>query len=402
MRIAIIGYKGGMGQWFTRFFKEKGLETKGYEVSEWEHNGGFQEDVLLVSVPLAVSVEVLTKIGKMAKKEQLVCDISSLKVKQMEALKGSKAQILGLHPLFGPSMAMLAGQVVLHTRVQGDISQRFLALFSQGTCVEVESKKHDELMATIQGFVHVHTLVFARMLQEQGLSSQEALTFRTPTFQMLMSIAGRLSGQDPALYAEMVYGNPCMGVILAHYAHVVQKFCSQEKSSFIDTFKQVAKFFQEYTPQATAETDRAFYTYATPLKLQSPILVRALPAVAQSAKGSTYEWCKNEPGLQVTYYTRTKGTHFANHAHTGEDLSKTPERFLLLTGNVEIHWRTKGEHGKEQVDGVSEVLIAPGVYHEFVALSDCSFIEYRRTAFDPKRPDSLSSQEYDLYISRKS
>ncbi len=389
-----------MGVWFTRFFQERQMNVHGFEKGEWEQKKHLEGDVIVVCVPLNESVRLLSLIASKVLPSQLVCDISSLKTEQMHALVSCQA--LGLHFLFGPTMARLDGQVILHTPTKNELAKKLLMLFEDATLQEISAQEHDKIMAFIQGFTHIHTLVFAQMLKQQSVSPKKALLYRTPTFHVLMSIAGRLTSQDPMLYASLLYGNPAMVGLLQDYTRVVHEMLGMQKQAFLHLFSDLSSHFKEYSSQAIGETERAFMSYALAEQLHTPIVVRPLAPVATSSQGSTFEWCKNIPGLQVTYYTRKKGTRFACHAHTGKDISKNPERFLLLTGKVRIDWKTKEGEGTLEVEHVSEVLVAPDVYHEFFALEDCSFLEYRRTVFDPQVADSLSKEAYDLYMNNKS
>ena len=126
----------------------------------------------------------------------------------------------------------------------------------------------------------------------------------------------------------------------------------------------------------------------------SGLVIRSVPSIV-TEKGTTIEWCEGLPGRQVSIYYRKKGSHFANHYHTGSDPSKNPERFFLIQGKVEIKYRNlkkKDERMKTAiVKAGQEMLVYPYTYHEALALEDCFFIEYRETEFDQKNPDTLTT-----------
>lgn len=124
------------------------------------------------------------------------------------------------------------------------------------------------------------------------------------------------------------------------------------------------------------------------------------PLANGDSRGETFELFKGFPGLQVTYYKRKQGMKFACHFHTGEDPSKNPELFFLLQGKVKI----VAENGKTQekeeiiVEERNMITIEKGVYHEFEALSDVSFLEYRSTLFDERKSDCFPKEEYLDYL----
>jgi dTDP-4-dehydrorhamnose 3,5-epimerase-like enzyme len=112
-------------------------------------------------------------------------------------------------------------------------------------------------------------------------------------------------------------------------------------------------------------------------------------------RGGTFELFKGMPGRQVTLYKRKKGASFANHFHKGIDPSKDPELFFVVSGKVTLF--AKNKHGEEfecTVEDLTFLTIDKNVYHEFVALTDVVFLEYRCTQFDSDNSDCFSKEEY--------
>ncbi|MFI5384351.1 MAG: prephenate dehydrogenase/arogenate dehydrogenase family protein, partial [Methanosarcina thermophila] len=111
-----------MGQWFTRFFKERG-----YEVMVWGKGGKIEiarklevpfasnleeavpaSDIVIVSVPINVTEEIIAEFAPKMKAGSLLMDLTSIKVKPVEAMKKftpSDVEILGTHPMFGPTIS---------------------------------------------------------------------------------------------------------------------------------------------------------------------------------------------------------------------------------------------------------------------------------------------------------
>jgi len=120
------------------------------------------------------------------------------------------------------------------------------------------------------------------------------------------------------------------------------------------------------------------------------VIIRKVTAI-KNERGTTIEWCKGMSGKQVTIYTRKSGQEFADHYHTGADISKNPERFFLITGNVSFHcedMNTKESASFILTSGM-ELLIDPYIYHKAKALEDSIFLEYRMTEFDSNHSDTL-------------
>ena len=67
-------------------------------------------DVIVVSVPIAATAGVIAEVGPLMKKGQLLMDLTSLKKEPVALmLKHSEADVVGCHPLFGPSITEPAG-----------------------------------------------------------------------------------------------------------------------------------------------------------------------------------------------------------------------------------------------------------------------------------------------------
>jgi hypothetical protein len=122
-----------------------------------------------------------------------------------------------------------------------------------------------------------------------------------------------------------------------------------------------------------------------------PIEITQIPAII-TKKGTTIEWCKGKPGMQVTVYYRAKDTFFAQHFHKGEDSSKKPELFLLLQGKIEFTYidPSTGEKISHIIEQGTEVKVQPYVKHQAKALENCIFIEYRSQVFNTEHSDTYS------------
>lgn len=121
-----------------------------------------------------------------------------------------------------------------------------------------------------------------------------------------------------------------------------------------------------------------------------------LPVDFKDQRGPTREW-KFPDGRQITIFERKKGTKFGMHFHRGEDPSKNPEQFYLVSGKISAKFLYQSYQGKKiftaeecVIKAGSTLTIYPFVYHEMNALEDCVFIEYRITHFDKEKPDTYN------------
>ena len=100
--ISIVGGRGKMGSLFAEGFVDEGYEvlvsdagcTNNIKLAE-------QGDVVIISVPLKKTEEVIRQVGPHVRERALLTDLSSVKMKPVAAmLQHSQAEIIGGHPLF--------------------------------------------------------------------------------------------------------------------------------------------------------------------------------------------------------------------------------------------------------------------------------------------------------------
>lgn len=211
--VGIIGGTSGMGRWFAGFFTQEGHPVL---VSGRKSGPSLSEmagtcPVVVVSVPIGATCEVIRKVGPFLKEDSLLMDLTSLKVEPMRAmLESSVSEVVGLHPLFGPSQPSIAGQNIALCPGRGKNwlpSVRRLLEKKGGLIVETTPERHDEIMATVQGINHLDTIIMGFFLQAVGLDPAVLQRFSTPILRTKMEIIQKIFSR-PALYAEIITLNP--------------------------------------------------------------------------------------------------------------------------------------------------------------------------------------------------
>jgi len=110
-------------------------------------------------------------------------------------------------------------------------------------------------------------------------------------------------------------------------------------------------------------------------------------------------WCVGLPGKQVSVFYRRRGQKFGEHFHKGEDLSRKPERLLLVKGKMRYSAiNLQGQKMEAIVMSGQEIIVEPFVFHSVKALADVIFLEYRATIFDPKKDDIYRWDEFIKYL----
>ena len=211
--IGIIGGTGGMGRWFAAFFEKEGhpVIVSGKGTGPRPDEMAASCPVVIVSVPIGVTVEVIRQVGPHMKRESLLMDLTSLKAGPVRAmLESSASEVIGLHPLFGPSAPSLEGQNIAICPARGvnwlpwvrDVFGR-----KGAKLVDTTPERHDEVMAVVQVLNHLNTLVLGLVIREAGIPREELGRFSTPLFRARLEAVENLFSH-PRLYAELVAGNP--------------------------------------------------------------------------------------------------------------------------------------------------------------------------------------------------
>jgi prephenate dehydrogenase len=212
-QVGIIGSTGGMGQWFARFLIREGYPVlvSGRKVGPRPAEMARACPVVLVSVPIGVTCQVIREVGPFMKPESLLMDLTSLKAESVRTmLESSPSEIIGLHPLFGPAEPSLAGKNIALCPARGKRWLPWLRrlLESRGArLVETTPERHDEIMALVQGINHLDTLVLGMVMVESGLDREVLERFSTPILKSKLGIIQKVLSH-PDLYAQIIVLNP--------------------------------------------------------------------------------------------------------------------------------------------------------------------------------------------------
>jgi prephenate dehydrogenase len=225
VRLAIIGGSGKMGRWFANFLLKEGkeviitgrnkrklLETKQkLEVETTTDNAAAVQsaDAILISVPIDNFQEVVEEVSPYIRPEQVIIDITSVKVFPVETMhKHIKAGLtLGTHPVFGPGAKSIANQSFILTptnereRVFASKIRDYLETKDANVTL-MNPREHDELMAVVLGLSHFIALVSADTLVSfDKLKQMEAIA--GITFKVLLTLVESVISEDPKLYASL-------------------------------------------------------------------------------------------------------------------------------------------------------------------------------------------------------
>ena len=254
-----------MGRLFAGVFSRAGCEVgiAGRKTIVTPEDIAASCDIVVVSVPIRETVPVIDRIAPLLTKDQLLCDLTSLKAGPVRAMLKSKAEVIGLHPMFGPTVPSLKKQTVIACPARAEVAtiEGLLGIFrAEGAvCTVTTAEEHDRMMAVVQGLTHFVTLCMADTVRRMGIDVEATKAFTSPVYAIELSLVGRLLSQDADLYGSILQENPFVPEVLAacrgSVSDLRQVVRSKDPGSFAAYFGRNARHFGGYCAEGMAATD---------------------------------------------------------------------------------------------------------------------------------------------------
>ena len=276
--VAIIGGQGEMGRLFQKFFSSHGFQVSAADLrTPLTPERAMREcDIVVFAVPLHKTVEIMRQLVPLARPDQLLMDLTSLKSGPVEEMLRSPASVVGLHPMFAGRVGTFSGQTLAAcpVRISPQQWQWLRGLFTaSGIRVkECTPEEHDRMMSVIQVLFHLMTMLAGRTLRKLGIDIQETMEFTSPIYRIEMNLAGRIFAQSPELYAAITQMNPNSGRIfseLKESLEIYEAFYKTENlEGIMDDFRQSADHLGDFCATAYRESS-ALIDFAVELAKKS-------------------------------------------------------------------------------------------------------------------------------------
>jgi prephenate dehydrogenase len=249
--IGIIGGTGGMGRWLAELLKKEGhvVYLAGRKQGMTKEEMAENCNVVVISVPIGVTREVIESVGPLMREDALLMDLTSLKVDPVKAmLNASKCEVVGCHPLFGPAVTSLAGQNVILCPARGTswfIWLKEILVRNQANVMVTTPEKHDRMMSLVQVLNHLHTMHLGLILGHEGIDGRELSDWSTPVFETKMQFIKKIFLEQPSLYAEILVHNPHLEEICDLYRetfnHLETTIRQKDAARIVDLIDKTAE-----------------------------------------------------------------------------------------------------------------------------------------------------------------
>ncbi|MBN3905292.1 MAG: bifunctional chorismate mutase/prephenate dehydrogenase [Nostoc sp. NMS1] len=254
-QITIIGGHGRMG----RLFKEQ-LSLVGHNVSVLEHDDWAyaeqllsQAELVLVSVPIEYTVDVIKRAAKYLAPTTALCDITSIKTQPTQAmLEHHCGPVMGLHPMFGPNIKSFLGQKVVVCPGRNDESFQWLLDFLKsqgGELIVCTPEEHDQMMVIIQATQHFCRFSLGVFLAQARVDIEQSLTMSTPNYRQEIDIVKRLFSQNPNLCVDIMLATEerrnAISFLANTYSRLARLVARKDRDGLIKEFENAQSFFEE-------------------------------------------------------------------------------------------------------------------------------------------------------------
>ncbi|MBI2654651.1 prephenate dehydrogenase/arogenate dehydrogenase family protein [Candidatus Woesearchaeota archaeon] len=260
VKVGIIGGTGQIGQFFRKIFEKNNCEVlvSSRTTKLKPEDCARQSDIVLVSVPIEVTVDVIKRLSPYINKNSLLMDTTSIKKEPVDAmLRYSKCEVIGMHPVFGPGVESLKNQTIVLCPARTKKWLKWIVdIFEKdGAKIKITTpEKHDEMMSVIQGLNHFSTLSVAHAMKNLGVSLKESLEYTSPIYKLRMIMVGRILNQDANLYASIEIKNSENKKILKIYEKSSKKLQriieTKNTKEFVKYFNECAEFFGGFKKEA--------------------------------------------------------------------------------------------------------------------------------------------------------
>lgn len=281
-----------MGEWFADFLSENGYKIlisdknvpaarslarkKGFTLVKNSMHAAQLSEIILLATPTLVTMSLMKRIASDAGRDKLIVEISSVKEpirKTIQSVTCEGAQILSIHPMFGPGAGSLAGKSIIVAKEPRDcpLAKRLLSTLTRNGAriTRTNLEDHDQLVAATLALPHLMNFAFIETIRKVGLPLNKARELGGTTFKLQLLIAEALYHESPDNEASILMGNK----------HNMRAF-----GTFVQQINQVRDIIQRKPQSELQRRLREDITFARKDRLFSSAHERFVAAVEASTR----------------------------------------------------------------------------------------------------------------------
>lgn len=221
-------------------------------------------DIIIFSVSIRNTVKTIRDLIQYIPENKLVMDFTWIKIEATNELKKyTKWEVIATHPMFWPWIKSLSNQNIAYDAIIPWEKWNYLKWLWQedwANLIELESHKHDELVAILQSSIHFVNLMTGHILKKRWINPKDIIKISTPIARIQFLLLSRFLNQEASLYTDMqlyntIYKNeliPEMKDFINTFSDIIQNWKEKE---FENEFNDIKKFIgQEFLDKALSFT----------------------------------------------------------------------------------------------------------------------------------------------------
>lgn len=261
--VVIVGGNGQLGGLFGRMFTLSGYDVKVLGSKDWDRADELLKNagMVVVTVPIHLTEGVIEKLSRLPS-DCILCDLTSIKSKPLQAmLNVHQGPVVGLHPMFGPDVPSLAKQVIVYCDGRGEEHYQWLlkqfSIWGASLC-QIDASEHDHGMTLIQALRHFTSFAYGLHLSRENPNIDKLLQLSSPIYRLELAMVGRLFGQDPNLYGDIILSSDENIAMIKRFhqcfGEALQVLDGKDKQAFVTSFNKVSNWFGDYSQQFMDES----------------------------------------------------------------------------------------------------------------------------------------------------
>ncbi len=243
-----------MGRLFGRWFSEAGHSVAVPDKTSRRRLSGSigEHDIIVLAVPISAMAGVVEELGPLTDHDGAVIDIASVKAGPIDSmLRYCKGEVIGTHPMFGPNVESLAGQIVFVCPARSGrwtVWYRSFLESSGATVVEIEPGRHDRIMAVAQVLRHLLLLCMGQSMMRLEFDPGSDLPFVGPWTSTLAAMIRHQLSQPPELYAEIALHNPYSPRVAREFLAAATGLCASyatgDRDSLVQAITEISAYLE--------------------------------------------------------------------------------------------------------------------------------------------------------------
>ncbi len=164
-----------------------------------------QAKIVIVAVPIEVTPQTIEEVAPYLQKGSLLVDVTSVKELPSEIMEKhvpEGVEVLPTHPMFGPRIRSLEGQVIVLTpQTKGYWYPKVVEFLKseQARILETSPELHDRMMSIVQGLTHFAYISIASTIEKMQVDVKESRKFASPIYSLMLDMIARIVAQNPYL-----------------------------------------------------------------------------------------------------------------------------------------------------------------------------------------------------------